>query len=233
MTAGTVPNRRRILVLNPNSSRLVTGSLHDALPRYQTSGLGIDVEQLDAAPTEIASPADHEAVSPLVVERVANVHDYDAVIVACHGDPGVRASRELTAAAVLGIGESSLRAAAAVTDRFAVLTLSDALIDRKWSQVREAGADGSCVAVVPTRTGVEHGLRPDPELIPYLAAARTAIDAGAQLVILGCAGMSPLTSRLSTELGIPVLDPVALTLQLAIAVVGAQGTLAPGGCIER
>lgn len=210
------PSPVRVLVLNPNSSIAVTTAIRTALDPYETERVRFTVEQIDAAPHAIATPEDHRVVTPLVVRALRREADgYDAVVVACHGDPGVHESRGHTHTPVLGIGEASFHAAAAVTDRFAVLTLSDALVDRKWGQIRAAGLERSCAAVVPTNTTVDHGTGPDPDLTSYEAAGRQAIRTGAHALILGCAGMSPLTARLAHALHVPVIDPVIVTAHLA------------------
>lgn len=221
-----------VLVLNPNSSPLVTAALRDVIgARGEPARFTVD--RLPGAPAEIATPADHHTVAPLVVERLAGDGDRAddsggdagrgarhgagpaAVIVACHGDPGVDRVRECTDVPVLGIGETSLHAAASVADRFAVLTLGTALIDRKWEQLRAAGLAERCAAVTPTDTSVAHGLAADPDLTPYRRAAERAVAGGATALVLGCAGMVTLVGPLAAEFGVPVIEPVTVTCSLA------------------
>lgn len=212
---------RRVLLLNPNSSSVVTESLRTTVRRQPFRATRFEVAQIDAAPQAIASPADHQTVGPLVVkELVARAGTYDVAVIACHGDPGLSEARATNDVPVLGIGDASLRSAAAA-GRFAVLALTQSLIDRKWHQVRTAGAADQCVAVVATETTVEHGTAADADLAPYLTAASTACAAGARLLVLGCAGMSGLAARLAAATGVPVLDPVAATAQLAGAIAAS------------
>lgn len=207
----------RVLVLNPNSSVAVTQSLFDGLTRLGLPDIEFTAERLPQAPTAIEKPGDHERVTPMVVDRIAAVAaDYDAVIVACHGDPGVHAARAVTRTPVVGIGETSLRTAAAIAP-FGVLTLGTRLVERKRQQVRDSGAWAQCVAVVATETGVEHGLQPEPDLAPYLSAAEKAIAAGAQVLVLGCAGMAPLAHQMAVRTGVPVIDPVAAAVHAVAA----------------
>lgn len=223
----------RVLLLNPNSSSVITESLRATVQRLAIHVAHFETVQIDAAPQAIACPADHETVRPLVVkELVARAGTYDVAVIACHGDPGLTAARSQTDAPVLGIGDTSLRSAAA-TGSFAVLALTQSLVDRKWHQVHTAGAAHECVAVVPTGTTVEHGTAVDADLAPYLAAANTALAAGARLLVLGCAGMSALAARLATATGVPVLDPVAVTAGLAATVVAASPHTFPLLSIER
>ena len=53
-----------------------------------------------------------------------------------------------------------------------------------------------------------------------LAVARKAIEEdGAEVIILGCAGMAGYDKDLEAELGVPVLDPSAVALKMAEAMV--------------
>lgn len=206
----------RVLVLNPNSSRRVTGGLTEAADGWARPGIRFDVAQIDAAPEAITSPADHARVAPLVVDELtAREGDFDAAVVACHGDPGVTAARLEVTAPVIGIGAASLHAAAAAAPRFGILALSTRLVDSKWWQVDQAGLRRQCAGIWPVDTSVEHGLDPNMNLVPYVAAGRQARAAGAHLLVLGCAGMGPVATRLATQLAIPVLDATAAAAALA------------------
>lgn len=212
-------SRPRLLVLNPNSSRVVTDAVRRAVDSLE-HGVRFTVDQLDRAPAQIAGPADHATVAPLVLDRLtAEDGHHDAVIIACHGDPALADVRRRSGHPVFGIGETSLHAAASAAGRFGVLTLGSALVDRKWQQVRAAGLGEHCAAVEPTGTSVVHGLAPEPDLAPYRAAAERALAAGARALVLGCAGMVTLVDPLAAEFGVPVIEPVTTTCSLAAAVV--------------
>ncbi|NDZ78683.1 hydantoin racemase [Streptomyces sp. SID10853] len=206
-----------LLILNPNSSRPVTEALGEAV-RALGSPVRFTVDQLDDAPAEITCPADHHTVAPLVLDRLRSAEDrYAAAVIACHGDPALQEARRQSRYPVLGIGQTSLHAAAAAADRFAVLTLGSALVERKWNQVRSAGLGDRCAAVEPTHTSVAHGLAHEPDLAPYRAAAERALAAGAGALVLGCAGMLALAAPLAAEFGVPVVEPVTVTCALAAA----------------
>lgn len=54
----------------------------------------------------------------------------------------------------------------------------------------------------------------------YLQAARSAIKEDmAEVIVLGCAGMSGLDKRLQEKLGAPVLDGVVCALMIAVGLV--------------
>ena len=68
-------------------------------------------------------------------------------------------------------------------------------------------------------TGVS-GLESDAAGDQLLTAGRALIDAhGADVLILGCAGMARFRQRIATELNVPVIDPCqAATIQAVASV---------------
>jgi len=195
------------------------------------TGVTFEVQQLDDGPFVIESEAEHEFVAPLVRDFLsAHADVYQGIIVACHGDPAVAEFRRgRPSCMVLGIGEVSLFAAAALGDRFGVLSLGEGLVARKWRQVRDAGLDQRCAAVEATGTGVLDGVAPDVSVAPYVAAGRRAIGAGADSLVLGCAGMVQLRDALATALGVPVIEPVTTTCMLAASVCAIAASVSLGG----
>jgi allantoin racemase len=213
-----VASQSRVLVLNPNSSEVVTETIRDAVAGAEGTGVTFEVRQLDDGPLVIESEADHEFVAPLVRDFLSErAAVYDVMVVACHGDPAVAELRRQSGM-VLGIGEVSMFAAAALGGRFGILSLGQALVARKWRQVRNAGLEQRCAAVEATGTGVLDGVAQDVDLAPYLSAGRRAIDAGAGALVLGCAGMVQLRDALATALQVPVVEPVTTTCMLAASV---------------
>ncbi|GAG46938.1 unnamed protein product, partial [marine sediment metagenome] len=57
----------------------------------------------------------------------------------------------------------------------------------------------------------------------YLLTAQAAIEEDmAEVVVLGCAGMTGLDKRLEQKLGVPVLDGVVCALIIAVGLVKYQ-----------
>ena len=57
----------------------------------------------------------------------------------------------------------------------------------------------------------------------YLLTARAAVDEDrAEVIVLGCAGMTGLDKRLGSELDVPVLDGVVCALIIATGLVRYQ-----------
>lgn len=215
---GRVPT---VLLLNPNSSAPVTEALTAVVGACGEIPLNIHVDQIDDGPAVIESPEDHAAVLPLVLQRIRNAAaDVDAVIIACHGDPGVSEARRAGGPKIIGIGEASMLAACALGGPFGIITLGSGLVERKRSQVIRYGLDGRCAGVSASSTGVLHGLAEEPDIEPYLQAGRILMDSGATSVILGCAGMVRVQSAVQDELGIAVIEPVRAAIGVLLGLSG-------------
>lgn len=223
----------RVLVLNPNSSGAVTDVIRNATEELGLPGVRFTVDQLDEAPPVLETEKDDLEVTPLVIDYVSRRrHEFDAFIIACHGDPGLAASRKLSPH-VFGIGETSLLVACAYAERFGLLTLGSGLVDVKRRQVERAGLGARCAAIEPTETGVLHGVRPEVDLEPYLRAGRAALNRGAEALVLGCAGMVNVCQALFEALHVPIIEPVVATCLVAATIPHPAGGGGVRGSAQR
>src|SRR3954471_1888485 len=100
--------RRRILVINPNSSASVTAAIDDAVvPLRIAGGPDIEVVGLAEGPPGISSQRDADSVVMPLVNRVSR-DDADAFVLACFSDPGLHAVRE-AAGGGPGVGRAHAR----------------------------------------------------------------------------------------------------------------------------
>ena len=88
------------------------------LPR----GVEVTAVNPDRGPASIESEADSVVAAAEVVALMRLLEPHDAYLIACFGDPGLDAARELTDRPVVGIGEAAYTAASLIAKRFAVIT---------------------------------------------------------------------------------------------------------------
>jgi allantoin racemase len=217
LSGSTLPS---VLILNPNSSAPVTEAIADVVAAFGDIPLNIQVEQIDQGPEAIESSEDHAIVTPLILRKIQASPDIDAVVIACHGDPGVSAARELGGPRVLGLGELSMFAASSIGGKFGIITLSNGLIDRKRLQVSRYGLKDRCSGISASNTGIMHGLSDAPDIRPYVEAGADLIKSGATSVILGCAGMVRVQYAVQHELGVPVIEPVRTAIGVVLGLFG-------------
>jgi Asp/Glu/hydantoin racemase len=142
-----------------------------------------------------------------------------AVLLGCFGDPGLFALRALSPAPVLGLAESSMRAAAQ-HGPFVVVTGGAAWVPmlQRLAQALPLASPLLGVQAVP-HSGGEMAAQP-VQAIEWLAeAAALALRRwpAARAVLLGGAGLAGLAAPLASRVPVPVLDNVELAVGEALA----------------
>ena len=208
----------RILVINPNSNPEVTAGLEAAVrPFAFTGGPAIACVDLPEGPFGIESAADVEVVIPLLEARVRS-DPADAFVIACYSDPGIEVCRRAVAKAVFGIGESAMLTAMTRGRRFGVVAILEGSIPRHLAYIERLGIQGRLAAERALELRV-HELADEARTWDRLVAVASALrdQDGADVVILGCAGMSRYRRRLQALLGLPVIDPTQAAVGLALS----------------
>jgi allantoin racemase len=211
-----------ILVINPNSNPEVTAGLRYAVrPFAFAGGPAITCTDLPSGPFGIESEADIAAVVPLL-EGLARSEPADAFVIACYSDPGIEACRLATSRPVFGIGESAMLAAMSRGGRFGVVAILEASIPRHLRSIERLGIERRLAAERALELRV-HELADEARTWDRLVHVATALrdQDGADVVILGCAGMSRYRRRLEDRLGRPVIDPTQAAVGLALTALAA------------
>jgi allantoin racemase len=214
----------RLLCINPNTTGEMTEKVVAMLASRFPAGTVI------APVTSTCGPA-------AVVDRItfalgenaalrafaARGHEpWDAVLLACFGDPALLAMRDIADVPVLAMADSALTLADRAGKAFAIVTGGVA-----WENMLKAFAalvrrDAHLVCV---KTIAAHGgeIFADPAgaRAALLAAIRACVAAGAEEVILGGAGLAGLAQGLGPQAGVPLRDGVealaTLTLETVLA----------------
>jgi Asp/Glu/hydantoin racemase len=221
---GAMPER--ILVVNPNSSRSCTAGIAAALAGFRAPGLPVfEVTQLDAGPPAIITWRDWSAVAePLCAFVEAN--PAAAYVVACVSDPGVDALRTITRAPVFGPLRSAVAAALARADRFGIIAFADPSVPRQRRALAAMGVEARLAGHIPLNLPMEVLTDPAAPRAALCDAGRRLADAGAEAVILGCAGMAGHRAAVEAATGLPVIEPCQAAAALALqAVVAARPAL--------
>ncbi|MFJ3659897.1 aspartate/glutamate racemase family protein [Streptomyces sp. NPDC090119] len=159
---------------------------------------------------------------------------YDAVVMAGFGEHGREGVRELVDVPVVDITEAAAHLACLIGRRYGVVTTLDRSRGQIEDSLETAGVARNCAAVVGTGLGVLD-LAADPARTEsaFLSAAERAHAAGAEVLVLGCAGMTGLQRTLSEQLGLPVVDGVAAAVKLAESLVALTLTTSRAGSYAK
>ncbi|HIQ52444.1 Asp/Glu/hydantoin racemase [Halopseudomonas pachastrellae] len=213
-----------IRVINPNTTQAMTDTIGTAAKAVAASGTRISATQPDSGPVSIESHFD-EAVSVLGVLdeiRAGERENVDAYIIACFGDPGLNAARELTRAPVIGIAEAAFHAATLISTRFSVVTtlprttiIAEHLLDSYGMASRCRRVRAADIPVLELEANPDLALE---RIIEECLKAKQEDGIGA--IVLGCGGMADLTPQISAAVGLPIVEGVTAAVKLAEALVG-------------
>lgn len=215
----------KIMVINPNTSQSMTDHLRRELEKIKRSDTKLLVTCPDEGPESIESAYDEaRAVPPTLklVER-ANREGFDAAILACFSDPGIESAREISDILVMGIQEASLHAAAMLGAKFTILTPLPQRIPHKQMEVHRYKLEQYLASVRALgMTVAETDGDPARAQQRILQVSRlAAMEDGAEVIVLGCAGMAGYAEAVTRELDLSVIDPSAVALKLTEAMVDA------------
>lgn len=207
----------KIAVLNPNSSEAVTRSMAACLEAQQAlTGHRIDCYTLASAPVGIETDDDVAMVAPMVAQWVQQ-HEADAYVVACFSDPGLAAARRAVARPVFGIAESAYVRALVLGPKFGVISLGASSIARHRVMIERLGLLSRLGGDRAADMSVAEANDADAARSAVTRVARTLRDEdGADVLILGCAGMGQQRGALQEATGCIVVDPVQAAVSDAV-----------------
>ncbi|NPV21134.1 aspartate/glutamate racemase family protein [Bradyrhizobium aeschynomenes] len=218
------PGETVINVINPNITATMTDLIAQAAQASASPSTRIvgRTARFGAASIEGHYDEAIAAVGMLKEVEAGDAEGCHAHVIACFGDPGLLAARELSAVPVLGIAEAAMHAASFVATHFSIVTTLSRTKVIAEHLVRNYGMEHHCRKVRAVDVAVLDLDKPEANVRgTLLGECRAALrEDGIGAIVLGCAGMADLAHDLSTELGIPVIDGVAAAVRFAEALVG-------------
>ncbi|HAD27201.1 MAG TPA: Asp/Glu racemase [Rhodobacteraceae bacterium] len=210
-----------ILVINPNSNPAVTEGLDAAMMSFRVNGFPhIECLTVSQGPFGIESQADSDAAVAPLISLIRTRTDASAVIIACYSDPGIDAAREVTKIPVFGMQESGFLTAMARGDRIGVVAISEGSILRHRKYLRRMGVLDRMVAERPLNMSVAQTASGEDTFDRLEEVSNVLIKQdSADVIVLGCAGLSVYRSRLETILQRPVVDPTQSAVAMALGAV--------------
>ena len=213
----------KLLVLNPNASQPMTEAIAAAAREAAAPATSIVARTASFGPVSIEGHFDETFGAAGVAEQAhrAAGENFDAAVIACFGDPGLDAAREVLSGPVLGIAEAAFHAATFVATGFSVVTTMTRTCVIAERLVRRYGFERQCRGIHGTDIPVLALEACGDDVIAQIEdAARAALAQDrSEAIVLGCAGMTRLTRTLQRRLDVPVIDGVAVAVKFAEALV--------------
>lgn len=206
-----------LIVINPNSSVAVTERIDIAVEPLRACGIPIRCMTLAEGPAGIECQRDADLTIGPMLSLAEAQSDAQGYVIACFGDPGLHALRDQTPLPVVGIQEAAVLAALSLGQRIGIISILPPSIPR---HMRSLGAMGVLDRVAGDRAlglGVADLANADRSLEAMIETGRTLRDIdGANVVIMGCAGMAQYRDPLEEALGLPVVEPCQVAVAQAI-----------------
>lgn len=216
-----------IYIINPNSSQHVTDGINRAVePMRAASPVPIIARTLAEGPPGIETQAHIDAViDPMLKHAAALEEGASAFVIACYSDPGLAALRVQSGRPVIGIAEASILTAMTLGSRFGIISILSQSVPRHLAYIEAMGVTARLAGDAPLEMGVLE-LADETRSFARLTEVGMGLrdQDGADVLILGCAGMTAYRGRLQAVLGIPVVEPCQAATAMAIGRVALDRT---------
>ncbi len=222
----------RIVIANVNTTERVTEELRQQATKTASPGTEIHAVTPYFGPESVEGNFESYLSAVAVMDRVSAIEEsFDAIVLAGFGEHGKEGLAELFGVPVVDITEAAAHAACLVGRRYSVVTSLARTLGQIQDRLRLGGLDARCASVrasgVPVLELDDDHARAGARIAEEAVAA--VRDDGAEVVCLGCAGMSGLAEQVEEETGVPVVDGVPAAVGLAEMLVRQGLSTSPVG----
>lgn len=211
----------KLKIINPNTTRSMTDKIGACARAVAAPGTEIVAVSPGMGPASIESHYDEALSVPGLLEEVieGEREGVDAYVIACFGDPGLYAAREVARGPVIGIAEAAMHMASLTGTGFSVVTTLARTCNIAWHLAERYGLARFCRNVRASDLAVLDLERPgsDARRIITEACRQALAEDGSDCIVLGCAGMTDLCAEIADAIGAPVIDGVTSAVKLAEA----------------
>jgi allantoin racemase len=236
---------RRIDFVNPFGTTAYDSIIAETLRAYAGEGTELRISSLEGCPPNIDYYYNKHLMETVVFEHVmqAEAAGFDAVVVGCCYDPGVRVARELVDIPVVGPLEASMQMAGYFGHSYVIVTDHHKAVPYIEDMVRVMGLGGNCRGVRCIDWWVKDMVN-DPESVARdtIEVSRKVLnETRAEVVIMGCTIVAACYQRYLLTTGekpdVAIVNPNLLALKMAesLADLSRKGVyqMARGGYYEQ
>ena len=206
----------RLLLINPNTSAATTDAMIAIARGAAPAGVEITGATVVASVPLITDEESLGLAAIAVAAMAAELdsEDWDGVIIAAFGDPGIDAVRARLSVPVTGIGEAGIAEAARDGRRFSIVTTTPLLA----AAIARAAAHYVGFRGVRLTPGDPAALTADPAAL-QAALERCCVDSikldGAEAVVIGGGPLAAAARTIALRLAMPIIEPVPAAVCLA------------------
>ncbi|WP_423197262.1 MULTISPECIES: aspartate/glutamate racemase family protein [unclassified Cupriavidus] len=216
----------KLKIINPNTTQGMTDKIGQCARAVAASDTRIEAVSPRMGPASIESHYDEALSVPGILDEIRQGEQahVDGYVIACFGDPGLYAARELARGPVIGIAEAAMHAASMIGTGFSVVTTLGRTCNIAWHLAERYGMQRFCRNVRACELPVLDLDKPgsDARRIVTDECRRALAEDRSDCIVLGCAGMTDLCEEIADVLRVPVIDGVACAVKLAEALVSLR-----------
>lgn len=210
----------RILWINPIGTNKYDQPIQEFLETGKSPDTEIRVVSLESGPLHLEYHYYEALVLTDILQQVKQGENegYDAAIIGCFYDPGIREAREITNKMVVAVpAESCLHIAANLGYRFSIIVGRKKWIPKMHENVVKYGFADRLASFKSVDLGVSDFQKNPTETARRLKeAAKEAVEKDfAEVIILGCTAQRGFYKELQRDLGVPVIDSLLAPLKYA------------------
>jgi len=209
----------RILWINPVGTERDDHNIRNILNSIKRPDVEVDVTHLRRGPVHLEYHFYEHIVLDEVLRliRKAEQNEYDAVVIGCFYDPGLREARELVKIPIVALAETCMHVAATLGHKFSVIVGRKKSIPKMEDNVYLYGlekklASFRSIDFTVIKMATE---RKELEEVIYQQSEKAIKKDGAEVIVLGCAVASGFAEALMSRLKVPVVDPVMVSFKYA------------------
>jgi allantoin racemase len=210
---------RRILWLNPIAHSDHDPIMEEMFQREALPDTEVMVKSLTHGPWHLGYHYYGTLVLPESIAIFLNAEreGYDAAVMGCFYDPGVREIREvLTTMPIVFPEETCTHLAATMGDKFSILVAEKKCIPAMSDNLERYGLSKKLASFVSLDMNVLE-FQKDPAVTQsrMMAAGKQALDEGAEVLIFGCTMEYGFAPKMQDTLGVPVIDAAITSFKYA------------------
>ena len=199
----------KILLYNPNTSESITKTLYDTAKLVVSEGTSLIPMTAEKGFPYISTKPEALITGTTVLETIAKYEsEYDAVIIAAFGDPGLIAARELFNIPIIGLGEAAMLSACLFGKKFSIISFTNAMSSWYEESVEVLGlqpryAGFRAIEGVVLSIDQIQSLQKDA----LINSAKKAVDIdGGDVIIFAGAPLSGFKKIVQSEISVPIID---------------------------
>lgn len=220
----TPENRCRLItmhlfIVNPNATADMTDRIGMEARLYLPRHIRLSTATNTSGPPSIQGAEDGRLAEPGTLSLMLG-NEFDAAIIGCFDDTALAEITEQKNCPVVGLGKAAFLKAHQAGRKFAVLTTSHLSVPVLVSNINAYALNRHCVEVRASAIEVldfETSRESATAKLIQAAQALRVDHPEVETLVLGCAGMGGLATRMQDATGLRIIDPVKAAVEYAVS----------------